>query len=68
MLASLNIYSVDMNLVYSTSGKIQTLFDKFVLSWDGLDNNQKKLPTGVYIYISNSDDKLKKGKLVIYND
>ncbi len=68
MFASFNIYSVDMNLVYSSDGKIQTLFDKFVLSWDGFDNNHKKLPTGVYIYISNSDDKLKKGKLVIYND
>jgi len=68
MFASFNIYSVDMNLVYSSDGKIQTLFDKFVLSWDGMDNNHKKLPTGVYIYISNSDDKLKKGKLVIYND
>jgi len=68
MFASFNIYSVDMNLVYSSDGKIQTLFDKFVLSWDGFDNNHKKLPTGVYIYISNSDNKLKKGKLVIYND
>jgi len=68
MLASFYIYSVDMNLVYSSDGKIQTLFDKFVLSWDGLDKDDKKLPTGVYIYITNSDDKLKKGKLVIYND
>ncbi len=67
-IANLYIYSVDMNLVYSKTEKIQTQYDKFVLSWDGLDNNEKKLPTGVYIYISNSADKLKKGKLVIYND
>ncbi len=68
MHAILNIYSIDMNLVYTSDEKIKILMDKFVLSWNGFDNNAKKLPTGVYIYISNSDDKLKKGKLVIYND
>lgn len=63
--AQLYIYSVDMNLVYS--GLINIVGNE-IISWNCLDNNGKKLGTGVYIYVTKSGDTIKKGKLVIQND
>ncbi|MFA3783347.1 MXAN_6640 family putative metalloprotease [Melioribacteraceae bacterium 4301-Me] len=65
--ADLYIYSISMKLVYSSQKKIQA-FDKFVVSWNGLDNNGNRLPTGVYFYVTKSGENTKKGKFVIYND
>lgn len=65
--ADVNIYTTGMNLVYRDKLKISTI-PKIVVMWNGRDDNGNKLPTGVYIYVTNSDDKVKKGKLVIYND
>ena len=64
-MAELNIYSPDMNLVYSNTRKI-SLGEKITVSWDALDNNGKRLPTGVYIYVTKAGDKIKKGKIVIF--
>jgi hypothetical protein len=63
--ASFNIYSVDMNLVASGVEEIITLFDKFVIPWNP---GNIKLPTGVYIYVTDSANKIKKGKIVILNE
>jgi hypothetical protein len=62
--AYLNIYTVSMDLVYS--GQLNTISN--YVCWNGLDNNNKKLPTGIYIYASKSGDSVKKGKIVIYNE
>ena len=62
------IYSVSMDLMCSGIGNFITLYDKFVLPWDGLDNDNKKLPSGVYIFVTDSADKIKKGKIVIFNE
>lgn len=63
--AQLYIYSVDMNLIYS--GLINIVSNE-IISWNCLDNNGKKLSTGIYIYVTISGDAVKKGKLVIQND
>ena len=63
--AQLYIYSVDMNLIFS--GLINIVGNELI-SWNCLDNNGKKLGTGVYIYVAKSGDTVKKGKLVIQND
>ncbi|MBI5731105.1 MAG: hypothetical protein HY963_08210 [Ignavibacteriales bacterium] len=63
--AQLYIYSVDMNLVYS--GLINIVSNE-IISWNCLDNNGKKLGTGVYIFVIKTGDTIKKGKLVIQND
>ena len=42
--------------------------EKIVVQWDALNSDGDKLPTGVYIYVTDSDDSIAKGKLVIYND
>ncbi len=66
-LVDLYIYSTDMNLVYSSQKPIVTA-DQVVVIWNGLDKNNNKLSTGVYIYVTKSGDAIKKGKLVIQND
>jgi len=66
-LVDLYIYSIGMNLVYSSQKRIVASDPAFVI-WDGHDNNNNKLGTGVYIYVTKSGDAVKKGKLVIQND
>ncbi len=61
----LSIFSVDMNLVYSSPKRV--LADQLI-SWDVLDQTGKKLNTGVYLYVTQSGDSIKKGKFVVYND
>jgi hypothetical protein len=64
--AELNIYSPDMNLVFSD--KIQIIMsDNIVVKWDGKDNYGNKLASGVYIYVTKANGKIKKGKFVIFN-
>lgn len=65
--AALNIYTVSMDLVYSGTMYI-TPGNKIKLMWNGLDKNNAKLPTGVYIYVTKSGDNIKKGKILIYNE
>ncbi len=65
--AFLNIYSISMMLVYAGTERIQS-FDKYVVSWDGMDMSGRKLPTGVYFFVTESGGNVIKGKFVIYND
>ena len=66
---NLNVYSIGMKLVYSSSISATNL-DKVkpVLIWNGLDNNKRKLSSGVYIYAVKSGNNVKKGKIVIFNE
>lgn len=66
-IADLNIYSVDMSLVYSGPKSIVAT-DKIAVGWNARDLRGNKLATGVYLYVTKSGDKIKKGKFVIYND
>lgn len=65
--ANLNVYTSGMDLVFSAEKNIFAT-DKIVLRWDGKTEDGKKLPTGIYIYITKAGDTIKKGKLVIYNE
>ncbi len=64
----LNIYTSSMNLVYVSRQNISTLYGRFVVKWNGKNNNGEKLATGVYIYVAKTADDIKKGKLVIFNE
>jgi hypothetical protein len=64
-----NVYSVGMKLVYSAKISASNLNKvKPVIIWDGLDNNKRKLSSGVYIYAVKSGNNVKKGKIVIFNE
>jgi hypothetical protein len=64
----LNIYNIAMKLVYSANPSVGNQFGHKVVMWNGLDNQNKKLSTGVYIYVTKSNNEIKKGKLVILNE
>lgn len=64
--AEVKIYSSDFDLVYSSVDDIFSI-DNYVIKWNGLDNNGNKLASGVYIYLTKADNKIKKGKFVILN-
>ena len=65
-LVNLYIYSVDMKLVYSGQKPV-VAGSKIAIYWNGLDNNNKKLATGVYIYLTDSGGTMNKGKFVVFN-
>ena len=65
----LNIYSSGMQLVYTEVKNIQNLpGDQRGVSWNGLDKENKKLASGVYIYVIKKGDDVVKGKVVIFNE
>lgn len=64
--AELNVYSPDMNLVYSGELPIFSI-GNIVVQWNCLNNSNEKLASGVYIYVTKADGKIKKGKFVILN-
>jgi hypothetical protein len=64
-----SVYTSGMDRVYWNIEPIR--FNRgnlFAVRWNGLNNNNDKLATGVYLYILKSGDEVKKGKLVIFND
>ncbi|MBU2506612.1 MAG: hypothetical protein KJ799_07805 [Bacteroidetes bacterium] len=66
-IADLSVYSISLDLVYSDVGKKFTS-DKYAITWDGKTISGARLPTGVYIFVTDSDGKIKKGKLAIINE
>ena len=56
-----------MNLVYSGTEDIYGSTQTHV-RWDGRNQSDEKLSTGIYIYVTESDGVIKKGKIVIYNE
>ncbi|NOX18055.1 MAG: T9SS type A sorting domain-containing protein [Chlorobi bacterium] len=66
--ATLNIYTLNMQLVYSERKQINSASGKIILLWNGLDSHGEKLPSGVYFYVTDSQGTVKKGKFIIVND
>jgi hypothetical protein len=66
--ADLNVYSSAMELVYSVTQKYDYIAGQKVIRWDGLDNNKHRVPSGVYIFITNSGNGKIVGKLAIFNE
>ncbi len=62
-----NVYSITMNLVFSSYETISYYNGEKVVKWNAKNSNNNKLPTGVYIYVVKSGDMVGKGKLVIIN-
>ncbi len=66
--AHIYIYTSSMKLVYSTYRQVVLDSGKKVIIWDGMDSQNKKLSSGVYIYVMKSGSTTKIGKLVIFNN
>jgi hypothetical protein len=63
----LYIYSIDMNLIYFGKRTVVPN-NKVIINWNGFDNKNRKLATGVYIYLTDSGGTIKKGKFVVFNE
>jgi len=66
----INIYTSGMQLVYIAEESIRThpYSGQKVVSWNGFDNNGKRLASGVYIYVIKRGDDVETGKVVIFNE
>lgn len=65
----LYIYSISMKLVYFGDNiKLSYIYGQTIVKWDGLNTNNEKLSSGVYLYVVKSGNNISKGKLVILND
>lgn len=65
--ANLYIYTISMDQVFSNLLEVNTTGRRLV-KWNGLDNDGNKLPSGIYIYVTETDGQILKGKLAIIND
>ncbi len=67
-LVDYNIYTSAMKLVFKGSEEATIINGQAVVKWNAKNENNEKLPSGVYIFVTKSGDNIKKGKLVIFND
>lgn len=65
--ALLYIYTLSMKLIYSGSLKVIKT-DKLFIRWNGLDDNNSKLSSGIYFYVTKRDNTILKGKLAVLNE
>lgn len=66
-----NVYSTSMDQIFSGTVEVTNYisYTSFrVVRWEPRNKNGELLPSGVYIYVINSDDNDIKGKLVILNE
>jgi len=64
-----NVYSAGMELQFSREKSIElSSGGQRGVRWDGLNNDNNKLASGVYIYVIKKSDEVVKGKVVIFNE
>lgn len=63
----LKIFSAGLDLIFSNKRNVQVFEDKLTVLWDGRDNNNNKVSSGVYFYIAVMNNKQTIGKIVVIN-
>jgi len=68
--ATLQIFSVSMDELFSETVPLfrDPVNEKAVVEWNGLTEKNKKLASGVYLYVIHSSGKTYLGKMVILNE
>ncbi|MFA8342587.1 MAG: MXAN_6640 family putative metalloprotease [Rhodothermaceae bacterium] len=66
--AKLYIFSITMELLYSGELDLQENGKYPIVRWDGKTDSGKRLSSGVYIYVVDSNGKLTKGKFAVLNE
>lgn len=66
--AKLYIFSLTMELLYSSELPLQENGKYPIVRWNGLTEDGERLSSGVYIYVVDSNDKLTKGKFAVLNE
>ncbi len=66
--ADVNIYSINMDLIFSGSLQVTSPWSKDynLIRWNVKDLKNRKLATGVYVYIIKYGDQTFKGKFVVF--
>lgn len=64
----LYIFSTGMELIHSSKKIPQLLDNKIVVEWDGRNQDNSKVSSGVYFYFLLNGDKTSKGKILIVNE
>jgi len=64
----LSVFTTSMEQVFNSKKTILTGSGNIVIHWDGTDNSGNKLPTGIYIFVTDSEGEITKGKIAIIND
>ena len=65
--AKLTIYSISMDLIYSNNLQILNA-ERVIVQWDGKNNSGNNVSSGIYIYVTESNGKIIKGKIAIINN
>ena len=58
-----------MELIFSD--KLKVFFSRLdapAVTWNVKDENDEKIPSGVYLYVTKRGNEIQKGKLAIFND
>ncbi len=66
--AHLYIYTSSMNLVYSKLLEIKKKREWYIVEWNGRNNKNEKLASGVYLYVTKAGNNINNGKIVIFNE
>ncbi len=64
----ITIFSSDMRLVYKDYLNRSQAFGRTVFRWDGRDDRDRPVASGVYIYVLEYDDTVKKGKVTVIRE
>ncbi len=65
---TLKIFSVSFELIFDSERTVLKSSEKKYISWNCLDNRNKKLSTGIYFYVVNWNGNLIKNKFAVIND
>ncbi len=64
----LTIFSSDMRLVFNDTVNPESSFDRSVVRWNGLDNRNRPVASGVYLYVLQYNDAVRKGKVTLIRE